>query len=417
MRETSGLHIALVIPHLGGGGAERVVVNLAEGFIGRGHRVDIVVFRTRIHRRVPKDARLFFVEPETDGRTRGGPEAPPGGLIQLPATARPRDRCGMIRALNWDPLCLPGPRLLRQTRAMACYMEMAKPDCVLPSLPRPKTATLLASRLLPDHPPIVPIVHSFVSFRRYRHRRRYRHLLAGAAHLVAVSQGVAASLSETTGIPPERIATIYNPVVATELATRMEEPPDHPWLLDGTTPVILAAGRLSRPKDYPTLIKAFARLAARRPCRLVIIGEGRRRRALEALVARLGLTDRVSLPGWVPNPFAFMSRASLLAMSSRHEGLPTVLVEALACGCPCVSTDCQAGPAEILQGGEFGSLAPVGDDDALARAMAQVLDDPPPRHVLRGRAAEFSTERAVLAYETLLDTVGRPRSPADRSTA
>ena len=395
------MHIALVIPHLGGGGAERVVLNLTGALLDRGHRVDIVIFRTRIARPVHKDARLFVVENGTEGGAETSHVHAPGDLIRLPAPRRAGDWSRMASALHWEPLCLPGPRLLRQARAMAHYMDNEKPDGVLPSLPRAKTATLLAGRVLEKHPPIIPIVHNFVKFRRYRHRRRYRHLFPGAAHCVAVSNGVGSSLTEETGVPRAGITTIYNPVVTPELYARMNEPADHPWLTDNAVPVILAAGRLSRQKDYSTLIRAFARLSARRPCRLVILGEGRLRKALKRLVERHELTDKVSLPGWVPNPYAFMSRASLFVLSSIHEGLSMVLAEALACGCPCVSTDCPAGPAEILQDGAVGPLVPVGDDRALADAMARVLDDPPPQDVLKRRAADFSAESAAVAYEEL----------------
>jgi len=131
------------------------------------------------------------------------------------------------------------------------------------------------------------------------------------------------------------------------------ESPNHPWLMEGQEPVILAAGRLSPEKGFSTLIQAFARLAAKRACRLVILGEGRQRGDLERLVNDSRLMDRVSMPGWTTNPFAYMSRAALFVLSSVREGLGLVLIEALACGCPCVSTDCPSGPREILQGGDL----------------------------------------------------------------
>jgi glycosyltransferase involved in cell wall biosynthesis len=243
---------------------------------------------------------------------------------------------------------------------------------------------------------------AFAQLRHRRHRHSYQHLLANAAHFVGVSQGISNSLTATIGVPRKSITTIYNPVVTPHLHVKMAERPDHPWFLDGSTPVILAAGRLTAQKDYPTLIKAFARLNAQRPSRLIILGEGRMRKALERLVKGLDLTDHVSLPGWVENPFAFMSRASLFVLSSRFEGLPGVLVQALACGCPCVSTNCPAGPAEILQDGKFGPLVPVGDEKALADAMYGTLAQPPERHMLQQRAGYFSLERAVTAYEKLI---------------
>ena len=225
----------------------------------------------------------------------------------------------MAGALNWDPLSLPGPRLARQARAVAAYIARGEDrTLVLPSLARPKTATLLACHLLAEHPPVVPTVHT--PLRRYRHRRRYRLLAGDVAHFVGVSEGVSANLAATVAGTGAEVTTIYNPAVTPELQARMEESPSHPWLSDGGPPVILSAGRLVALKDFSTLIRAFARLAPRRPCRLIIAGEGRMRRRLERLVGRLGLRDRVSLPGWVDNPFAFMSRASLFVVSSTYEG-------------------------------------------------------------------------------------------------
>ena len=312
----------------------------------------------------------------------------------------------MAGAVGWNPFCLPEPRHVRQARALASYMGRYKPDCVLSNVPGADIPTLWATRFVAEPPPIIPVVHGFVGWESWRrHLRRYRYLLARAARFVGVSRGVAASLSANMGVPGDGITTIYNPVVTPDLQVRMAERPDHPWLQGRETPVILSVGRLTHEKDYFTLIKAFARLATRRSCRLIILGEGGLRKELEGLVADLKLTDRVSLPGWVENPFAYMSRASLFVLSSIYEGLPTVLLEALACGCPCVSTDCPAGPAEILEDGRVGPLVPVGDETALAEAMGRVLDQPPDGQVLKGRAAFFSADRAVAAYEDLLSAV------------
>ena len=211
-------------------------------------------------------------------------------------------------------------------------------------------------------------------------------------------------MAGATGIPAGSITTIHNPVVMPDIRTRAVMPAEHPWLSDGGPAVVLAAGRLSREKDFPTLIRGFALLAARRPCRLVILGEGEQRAALDQLATSLRVADRVSLPGWVENPFAFMSRASLFVLSSIYEGLPSVLVEAMACGCPCISTDCPAGPAEILEDGRLGPLVPIGDAGALADAMERVLERPPDPRGLRERAEDFSGEASVAAYEALISS-------------
>lgn len=411
------MDIAFLLPDLGYGGVARSMLHLGRELIARGHRVDFVLFRNiiRCYDEVPRDAGLFTWKNRPDKHAKEDAADVLARLVQLPIRSRPLDWLRMASALRWDPFCLIDPPLLHQARAVASYMDLVKPDCVLPSLSRAKAAAILACRFLTEHPPVVPIVHSFVS--RYRHTRRYRHLAGDAAHFVAVSDSVSECLSAIIGIPRNGITTIYNPVVDSALELKMAEPPDHPWLVDDGAPVILSAGRLARLKDYPTLIKAFSHLTARRPCRLIILGEGRMRNRIENLIRDLNLVDRVSLPGWVENPFMYMSRASLFVMSSRHEGLPGVLVEALACGCPCVSTDCPSGPAEILRNGQIGPLVPMGDEFALAEAMERTLTRPPDADVLRKRAADFSANAAVRAYEKLISTiVGQTTPPGSAST-
>lgn len=400
------MHIACIITDLGGGGAERVVLNLAGGLLDRGHKVDIVLLRTWVNYQVPEGVRLFTIEGRPGDSAGEGAVDVSDRRIQLRGRFMPLDWARMACAVGWNPLCLPQPRHVRQARALACYMGRYKPDCVLSNLPAADIATLWATRFVAEPPPIIPVLHGLVG-RDWRRRRlrRYRYLLARAARFVGVSRGVSASLSANMEVPGDGITTIYNPVVTPDLQVRMAERPDHPWLQGRETPVILAVGRLAHEKDHFTLIKAFARIATRRPCRLIILGEGALRKELEGLVADLKLTDRVSLPGWVENPFAFMSRASLFVLSSIYEGLGMVLIEALACGCPCVSTDCPAGPAEILEDGRVGPLVPVGDETALAEAMGRVLDQPPDGQVLKGRAACFSAGRATAAYENMLSTV------------
>lgn len=201
--------------------------------------------------------------------------------------------------------------------------------------------------------------------------------------IVVVSQGVRDDLAQLTGIPCERITVIYNPsVVSAEVREKAQAPLDHPWFRPAQPPVLVAVGRLQMQKDYPTLIHAFAKVRQTRPVRLVILGEGRERSKLESLIEELGLVQDVSLPGFVMNPYAYIARSSLFVLSSRWEGLPTVLIEALCCGTPAVSTDCPSGPREILKDGQYGQLVPVGDVDSLAQAIAVSLNgktpSPPP---------------------------------------
>lgn len=218
-----------------------------------------------------------------------------------------------------------------------------------------------------------------------------------AEAVVAVSKGVADDLARIIGLPRGRIDVVYNPIDAGQVQRRSLEPVGHPWFRVGEPPVILGVGRLTMQKDYPTLIRAFARLREKREARLVILGEGELRGALQELIADLGLSESIALPGFVDNPFAWMRAADLFVLSSAWEGLPGVLIQAMACGTRVVSTDCPSGPAEILENGQWGRLVPVGDVEALVQAMGASLDDPAPPDVVR-RVADFSIEKAVEGY-------------------
>jgi glycosyltransferase involved in cell wall biosynthesis len=220
--------------------------------------------------------------------------------------------------------------------------------------------------------------------------------------IVAVSRGVAEDLARYSGVSLDRVDIVNNPVVTPELYRLVNEPVDHPWFGRGNIPVILGVGRLAPQKDFGALVKAFAEVRIHRAARLVIVGEGPERNELERLARELGVYDDFSLPGFCRNPYALMARSAMLVLSSRWEGSPNVLVEAMACGTPVVSTDCPHGPAETLQGGRFGALVPVGDVSALAAAIAQTLDNPLAAEPLRQRARDFTVERSVEQYLQVL---------------
>ena len=406
------MRVALVIRDLFGGGAERSVLWLARGLIDRGHEVDVVLLRSRVHYcdEVPSHANLFVVDTSTDDLTAKCAASVLSRMSRLNVPWKPLRWMEMAGALDWKIHCLPGPGLARWTRGVASYLELRRPDCILPNSSGGEAATLLACRLVTRPPPAVPTVRVVPTHdRSWRFRRQMRRkLYTSAARLVGVSRGVSDSVASTMGVARDRIRTIYNPVLTPHLQRNMTLAPEHPWVLDGGAPVILSAGRFTEQKDFSTLVRAFVLIADRRPCRLVILGEGRERKKLERLARELGLADRVSFPGWIDNPFAIMARASLFVVSSRYEGFSRVLVEALACGCPCISTDCPAGPAEILCNGRIGPLVPVGDERALASAMLRVLERRPEESVLRERAADFSVERAAAEYEALLMDLTSP---------
>ena len=294
---------------------------------------------------------------------------------------------------------------------LARWLRQTRPAALIASQQHAIVAALLARRLSGVAVPLTAIQHNTLSeLCRQSRRRSVRWLLPRAARLLfpwadqvcAVSHGVAADLAAMTGMPARAIKVLYNPTVTPELAAQARLPSGHPWLDAKDRPVVLGAGTLSAIKDFATLLRAFARLRRMRSARLIVLGEGKERLRLEGLARELEIAADVDLPGFVPNPYAFMVRADLFAMSSRVEGMPNTIIEALACGCPVVSTDCPSGPAEILQDGRYGALVPPGDAAALAEAMIAALHAGPERDALRARAADFSVERAVEGYLELL---------------
>jgi glycosyltransferase involved in cell wall biosynthesis len=229
----------------------------------------------------------------------------------------------------------------------------------------------------------------------------------GADLVTAVSQGVADQLADSVRVPRDKLAVVYNPMVDDDLATRAAEVAGDPWFEQGT-PVILACGRLVTQKDYPTLLDAFARVRARHPARLFVLGEGPMRTELEARARAAGLADCVRFHGFDKNPFKYMARARLLMHASRAEGLPGSLIQAMACGTPVVSTDCDFGPREVItRPGEDGYLVPVGDAAGLAdRATALLTDDALRDRIAaeaRRSAARFSVAASLARYQQAIE--------------
>lgn len=202
-----------------------------------------------------------------------------------------------------------------------------------------------------------------------------RQFYPWADAIIVPSRGVADDLATLGRLARQRITVIPNPVLTAELQALAHAPLDHPWFAPGAPPVILGIGELSERKDFETLIRAFARVRAVRPARLLILGRGRRQARLAALAATLGVPDDVSLPGFVANPYAYLQRAAVFAQASRFEGFANTVAEALVIGTPIVATDCPSGPREILEDGQCGRLVPVGDAAAMAEAILQTLTE------------------------------------------
>ncbi|MGH2406296.1 MAG: glycosyltransferase [bacterium] len=229
-----------------------------------------------------------------------------------------------------------------------------------------------------------------------------------ADRVIAYSHGVAEDLMASVRLPGGLVDVVATPVVDETLEELAAQPLDHPWFGD-KYPVLLSVGRLADQKDFPTLLRAFARLRQGLVLRMVILGEGERRGDLEMLAASLGVADDVQFPGFVANPYQFMRRCSVFVLSSQYEGMPTVLVEAMACGAPVVSTDCPSGPREVVHDGVNGYLVPVGDEASLAVAVERLLQNERLRDdfIAKGKStvARFSAREVVKRYEGIVDRV------------
>ncbi len=391
--------VAFYLPDLGGGGVQRIVLKIAQAFADQGHTVDLVVCQ-------PEGELTFLL----------------GDKLHLYALEPANYLASRFKVLRADPkFAWLAPRVLFGRRyssktllwlpALAEYLNKRRPSVLYAATPFLNLEAVLARRFVKAPLRVVISEHSQFSVDLPKLKRRAKELIPvmqrfypQADEIIAVSHGVAEDLRRVLGLPSERVKVVYNPVIREDFFRRMREPIDHPWFQDPSAPVVVAVGRLARQKDYPTLLRAFAILRKERMARLAILGSGSDsvRARLESLVQDLGLVSEVAFLGFKPNPLPYMARANLLVLSSLWEGLPTVLIEALGCGTPVVSTDCPSGPAEVLEGGRYGRLVPVGDPAALAKAMAETLDHPPERALLQKRASDFDETRAIKAYEAVL---------------
>jgi len=339
MMNPSKERAAIFLPGLYEGGAERTMLNLAEGISARGYPVDLVLARAE------------------------GPY-----MEQIPDSVRLVD--------------LKAPRVLESVPALVKYLQHEHPAALLSAM----FANIVAvwARHLSGIPNRLVIneqntLSSLVRNKDDLRWRLYPKLAAWfypcANHIVAVSNYVADDLACVAKIPPHLIQVIYNPVVTQDIQIKSEVPLEHPWFKDGEPPVVLAVGRLTDQKAFDVLIRAFSLVRKNRSLRLLILGEGENRPALQSLIQQLGLEEDVNLMGFVQNPYPYVSHSSLFVLPSRWEGLPTVLIEALYLGAPIVATDCPGGSREILKDGQYGKLVPVDAPISLAEAIEGALND------------------------------------------
>lgn len=353
--------IALFLPNLGGGGAERVALATATDLVARGHEVDLVLIEA-------KGELLPLLPPE-------------------------------VRVFD-----LKARRIIASLLPLARYLRDRKPDA-LHALMWPGTiVAILAHRLarsravlmVSDH---VAFSQPFLSASQTMLLRWTTALFYPMAdHRIAVSQGTADDLAALSGIPRERFEVIYNPIVPPN-AVATTDKVQRLWGDAGAR--IISVGSLKAQKNHALLLRAFAKLG-RSDARLMILGEGPLRPNLRTLASELGIADRVLMPGFALDPWPYLASADLFVLSSDYEGFGLVIAEAMHAGLKIVSTDCRAGPGELLDGGRFGRLVPCGDADALAAAMDEALLEPSDSERLRKRAEELTGPATLARYAKLL---------------
>ena len=390
-------------------GAEKVVLNVASGLAARGREIDLLIEApdSDLGARLPAGVNLVDL----------GKAAPPHAtaallrlaslLVNLPRRTRP-DPCGRA------PFRIALARFLFKRRpplhALRRYLSSRRPEAIVSFLNYPNIALLLAAQLGKGDTRVYVNVRNHISSSVAGAKSRrmtempvlMRNLFSLADGIIAVSDGVSADIARLTDTPPARVTTIFNPVYRPQMLELANAPAPHPWLQPGAPPVVLGAGKMKPQKDFATLLKAFARLRRTRPAKLIILGDGEGKEDLEALAETLGIRTDVDFPGYVANPYVYFRHASVFVLSSAWEGLPNVLIEAMACGCPVVSTDCPSGPSEILDGGRFGRLVPVGDDAAWAQAIEATLDQGDAPAAPGEHARCFNFDSVVERYDRLL---------------
>jgi glycosyltransferase involved in cell wall biosynthesis len=373
--ESHHLHVGFFFSNFNGGGIQRVMLNLADGLIQRGWQVDLILVQANgpLYADIPTGARL----------------------IDLKAR-----------------------RTTKSLFKLASYLSSEKPAVVLSSQTHLNITAIMArvisgwkGRLLvSEHIALDFSAQNPNSWKDRLHPLLARLFYPFADQIIMVSHEAARRFIKLTRLPENKIRVIYNPIVSKKLIDASKLQPDHDWFKATNPMIILAAGRLAKQKDFPTLLKAFSILRARLPAaRLMILGDGKELTQLMQMARDLKLQDAVQFTGFVENPIAYMARSSVFVLSSQWEGFANVLVEAMACGTPVVSTNCPSGPAEILENGEYGSLVPTSNPQALADAIINTLQHPISPETLRHRAMDFSVDRIILQYLDIFQS-GSPQS-------
>lgn len=354
------VQISVYLTSMALGGAQRIAHNLCTGLVDGGHTVDLVL--------VDADGELLNDLPEEVS------------VVDLAAS-----------------------RVATSALPLSKYLRRQQPDVLYAMMTECNVIATIAHKLSGVDTRLVVSEHNTPTASASNTKDQLVLKLAArmyplADHVITVSEGVRNDLLDLVDLPPESVSVIYNPIDVVDIREQAREQIDHEWFHDDALDVVLSAGRHAPQKGFDTLLRAFARLDNNQT-RLVLLGRGPETDSIRTLAEELGVSDRVYFPGFVDNPFKYMANADVFVLSSWYEGFGNVLIEAMATGCPVVSTDCPSGPSEILNEGTYGPLVPVKDPEQMADSISEVLVDPPSQTTLENRADEFSVERITKRYE------------------
>lgn len=351
--------VAVYLTSMALGGAQRIARNLCTGLIERGYSVDLLL--------VDASGELLDDLPEDVS------------VIDLHAS-----------------------RVATSLPSLGRYLRQQRPDVLYSMMTECNVIATVAHTLVRTGTRLVVSEHNTPTASSSTRKDQLVLRLAARAypfadHVVTVSEGVRNDLLELVDLPSEDVSVVYNPIDVEEIRAQTTDLLDHDWFHDDSLDVVLSAGRHAPQKGFDTLLRAFAHLDAE-GMRLVLLGQGPETGSLRSLAESLGVESRIDITGYVDNPFKYMANADVFVLSSWYEGFGNVLIEAMASGCPVVSTDCPSGPAEILEDGHYGPLVPVKDPERMAEAIREVLADPPEQSTLMSRADEFSVPRITEQY-------------------
>lgn len=330
--------LALFAPSLRGGGAERVMVTLACEFAAKGYLVDLVLAKAE------------------------GPY-----LDEIPKTVNLID--------------LKATRVFFSLFGLVRYLRKEKPVALLSSVINANVIAVAAKKISNVSTRVILRESNTLSANVGKHKGISEKIMPFMARLfyplsdqvIAVSNGVATDLMTEIGLPENKLTVIYSPVVSSFMFRKSDEELDHPWFKKNQPPVVLGVGRLSRQKGFDVLIQAVIKARETTPIRLIILGEGSDRNKLKKIIEENNLENEISLPGFITNPFPYMKNAAVFVLSSRWEGLPNVLIQAMVLGTAVISTNCPSGPDEILESGKWGDIVNVDDVIGLAESICKVI--------------------------------------------